>query len=73
MKYSRKLLRLEKKSGETVRCRQGVVNTRLSGSFAALFTGLFCANVDGSVSPRLDHQVLVPHVRNVLACFMISE
>lgn len=73
MKCSRKPLRLEKKSGETVMCRQGLVNTRLSGLFAALFTGLFCLNVDGSVSPRLAHQVLVPHASNVLACYMISE
>lgn len=66
-------MRLEKESGETVMCRQGVVNTRLSGLFAALFTRFFCLNVDGSVSPCLANQVLVHHVRNVLAGFMSTE
>lgn len=73
MKYSRKRLRLEKESGETVMCRQGVVNTRPSGVFAAFFTRLFCSNVGGSVSLRSAHQVLVRHVGNVLACFMSAE
>ena len=41
MKYSRKRLTLAKESGETVVCRQGVVNTRQSGVFVALFTRLF--------------------------------
>lgn len=54
-------------------CRQGVVNTRPSGVFVALFTRLFCSNVGGSVSLRSAHQVLVRHVGNVLACFMSAE
>lgn len=62
-----------KESGETVMCRQGVVNTRQSGVFAALFTRPFCSNVGGSVSLRSAHQVLVRHVGNVLACFMSAE
>lgn len=70
MKYSGKLLRLEKESGETVMCCQGVVNTRQSGVFAAPFTRLFCSNVSGSVSPCSAHQVLVRHVGNVQAYFM---
>ena len=69
MKYPRKLLSLVKGSGETAMCRQGVVNTRQSGVFAALFTRLFCSNVGGSVSLRPVHQVLVRHVGNVLARF----
>ena len=78
MKYSRKRLTLEKESGETVVCRQGVVNTRQSGVFAALFTRLFFffffpQNVGGSVSLRSAHQVLVRHVGNVLARFMSAE
>lgn len=55
-------------------CRQGVVNTRQSGVFAALFTRLFFPqNVGGSVSLRSVHQVLVCHVGNVLAHFMSAE
>lgn len=73
MKCSRKRLRPEKESGETVMCRQGVVNTRQSAVFAALFTRLFRSDVGGSVSLRRAHQVLVRHVGNVLACFMSAE
>lgn len=64
------LLSLVEESGETAMCRQGVVNTRQSGVFAARFTRLFCSNVGGSVSLRPAHQVLVRHVGNVLARFM---
>lgn len=54
-------------------CRQGVVNTRQSGVFAALFTRIFLLQRRRKCLPSSVHQVLVRHVGNVLACFMSAE
>lgn len=54
-------------------CHQGVVNTRQSSVFAALFTRLFCTNVGGSVSLSPAHQLRVRHVGNAVAGLMRAK
>lgn len=60
-------------------CRQGVVNTRQSGVFAALFYKFFffffLTRTSAEVSPLCSaHQVLVVrHVGNALGCFMSAD